>query len=61
VLRIKGIVGSYFQDALDSVDGDTLLAKWGLGIVTGSLLLMVMVSLFPFIKRTYEEVASIAG
>lgn len=45
---MKHVVDSYAQDALGGIDGDELLAKWGLGIVVGSLLLVVLATLFPF-------------
>lgn len=45
---MKRAVDSYSQAALSSSGGDELLAKWGAGIVTGSLLLVVLATLFPF-------------
>ena len=36
------------KPAFDSIDDIELLAKWGLGIVTGSVLLVLVATLFPF-------------
>lgn len=32
----------------DHIDGDDLLARWGLGILTGGLFLVLICTLFPF-------------
>lgn len=37
-----------YKTSLVQSDGDSLLAQWGLGIAAGSLLLILIATLFPF-------------